>query len=148
MKKISLLIVAVLFSLLGYSQLLQGDELIKLVGSSVNNAEVFKLLEDNGVKKATATKLCSNTTGIDCKLHSDTIVEVQLYRSNPVYGKFEKMLPKSIVFGMSLADIKGILGKPTVTYTNSGYSEYKIGKVTLTCWFEGNELNQVSISTP
>lgn len=148
MKKISFLIVTLLFSLLGYSQILQGDQLLTLVGSSINNDKVFKILEGNGVKKATGTKFCSNITGIDVTLHGDTIAEVQLYRSNPVYGRFDKMLPKNLVFGMSLSDIKGVLGKPMVTYTNSGYSEYKIGKVTLTCWFESGELNQVSISTP
>ena len=146
MKKLITLTATFLFAISIFAQTVQGDGLLEVVGSRIDAPSVQQFFKNYDVKNTTGVKYSTSKFGIDMSAKNDTLISMDIYRGNASYGTYNNQLPKGIGFGMNAADVAAKLGKPTTTYTNSGYSEYTVGTHIVTCWFENGTLNQVSIS--
>lgn len=83
--------------------------------------------------------------GVELLLHNGKVTDVQLFGKSAVYGSFAGTLPNGLKFGMSSGTVKGLLGKPKVSY-NNGYSEFEFPAYIVTCWFDGGVLSQVGLT--
>lgn len=83
--------------------------------------------------------------GVELLLHNGKVTDVQLFGKSAVYGSFTGALPNGLKFGMSSGTVKGLLGKPKVSY-NNGYSEFEFPAYIVTCWFDGGVLSQVGLT--
>ena len=122
-----------------------GDALFNLLGNKINTP-VKSFFENYQMTTSTDTKYSSTKYGVNAQLKNEVLISIDLYQSNPIYGRYTNALPRNISFGMNPADLVKILGKPTTAYTKSGYAEYVLGKNVMTCWFEDGFLTQVSLS--
>lgn len=146
MKKLMTLAFACILMVTSHAQTTEGDALMTIIGTRVDAPAAQKFLNEYGIKNSSGAKYSSVKFGLDLNTQKDTIVSMSIYRSNSIYGSFSGKLPKSISFGSSSADVVKVLGKPTTSYMNSGYSEYEYSKYVMTCWFEQGILSQVAIS--
>ena len=146
MKKLIVMLFACMFIMTAHAQTTEGDALMAVIGTRVDAPATQKFLDEYGIKNSSGAKYSSVKFGLDLNTQKDTIISMSIYRSNSIYGSFSGKLPKSISFGSSSADVVKVLGKPTTSYMNSGYSEYEYGKYVMTCWFEQGILSQVAIS--
>jgi hypothetical protein len=145
-KKLIPLVVALILTVSSSAQAIEGDALLSIIGSKVNDAATQKFFNEYGIKNTSGGKYSSEKNGIDVTTLNDSLTSMTIYRSNSIYGNYTKKLPKGIAFGNSSGDIVKLLGKPKTTYTNSGYSEYEYGLRIMACWFEDKVLNQVLIT--
>lgn len=146
MKKLITFIFACTLILSAHAQGIDGDALMSIIGTRVDASATQKFLNDYGIKNTSGAKYSSVKFGLDLNTQKDTIISMTIYRSNSIYGSFSAKLPKNISFGSSSAEVVRVLGKPTTSYMNSGYSEYEYGKYVMTCWFEQGILSQVALS--
>jgi hypothetical protein len=145
MKNLITLSLAFILVLSVHAQSTEGDSLIDLVGTKTDAVATQKFFNDYEIKNTASIKFSSYKYGIDITTKNDTIVDMSLYRTNSLYGSYTNKLPKGITFGMTSAEVIKVLGKPTMEYMNSGYSEYHFGKYVMTYWYEKGVLTQVSI---
>lgn len=122
-----------------------GDVFTPALGKEVRSEEVTALIANYHLEKANEAHYLSNT-GVELILRNGQLTEVRLYQNSPVYGKFSGVLPRQLKFGMSSGEVKALLGKPTVSYNTSGYSEFEKDGTIVSCWVEGGKLSQVSVS--
>ncbi len=119
--------------------------LVELLGKNIYSDEWKALAATCGFQKLNDTHY-STKAGIEIKLKGNVTNEISLYKSSVVYNTYTGELPRKLRFGMSTAEIKQLLGKPTVAYNTSGYCEYDMGQIILSCWLENGQLNQVVIA--
>lgn len=122
-----------------------GSTFISALGKSSNSQEVMVLIEDYHLEKANDKHYVSKE-GVELILNNEVLTEVRLYQNSAVFGKFTHTLPYGLQFGASLADLRKLLGKPTLSYQSSGYSEFEKGGVIIACWFEEGVFCQISLS--
>ncbi len=122
----------------------EGDALTAYLGKDIKSSEVQKLISGYKCEISNPTH-CISKDGLELIMKKDAVDEIHLYKSSPVYGSFKGKLPKALKFGMSSGEVRGILGKPTVSYSN-GYSEYEMSNYGISCWFDGGKLSQLNIS--
>jgi len=118
---------------------------ISALGKSSDSPE-FTNLKSTGIFEEVNNQHYLSKDGIELILQQNTLNQINFYRSSEVYGKFTGDLPKGLKFGMTPAQVKSILGKPTVAYNSSGYLEFTIQQYTYACSFDKGVLSQVGIS--
>lgn len=122
-----------------------GDMLINMLGKSSQSAELNDLKAGYKFKTANESHYLS-TEGIELVLQNAVLSEIRLYKDSPVYGAFKGKLPKGLAFGLTVAEVKKMLGKPTVSY-NTGYCEFMVEGQVISCWFDKDRLSQVDLGT-
>jgi hypothetical protein len=146
MKRALILFCSLLLISQGYSQGMVRDGFIEILGKKVDAPEVQLFFNSYEIKNTAGAKYSSVKNGIDIDTKKDSIMTVNVYKSSPVYGSYTGKLTAGLTFGMTAAQVNARLGKPTMAYTNSGYSEYTFAGYVITCWFEQGILNQLSYS--
>ena len=63
--------------------------------------------------------------GIELILKNGILDQISLYKTSSVYGNYTGKLPHDLVFGMTSANVKQLLGKTKIVYT-SGYAEFEL----------------------
>lgn len=146
MKRILILFCSLLIMYQGYTQGMVRDGFIEILGKKIDAPEVQLFFNSYEIKNTAGGKYSSPQNGIDIDTKKDTVVTVNVYKSSPVYGSYTGKLTAGLTFGMTAAQVSAKLGKPTMAYTNSGYSEYSFTGYVITCWYEQGILNQLSYS--
>lgn len=118
---------------------------IPALGKGSTSQEVVELIASYHLEKANDNHYVSKE-GMELILKNDTLTEIRLYQNSAVFEKFTSLLPYGIQFGTTLEDVRKILGKPTLSYRTSGYTEFEKNGVVIACWFEEGFFNQVSLS--
>lgn len=122
----------------------EGDALTSYLGKGIDNQEFINLKNDYKLDMVNESHYLSNS-GIELILKNGLVNEINLYKTSTVYGNFMGKLPHGLAFSMTSANVKGLLGKPTVAYS-SGYSEFALKDCIIACWFDGDRLSQVGLS--
>ncbi|MBL0308907.1 MAG: hypothetical protein IPP77_04285 [Bacteroidetes bacterium] len=144
--QVLLYIVVMFISVGGHAQYAHyGDAFSPALGLEAQSPEVSELIANYHLEKANDAHYLSKE-GVELVLKDGLLTSVRLYQNSPAYGKFIAVLPRQVKFGMSAGEIKALLGKPTVNYSSSGYSEFETDGKILSCWFEKGKLSQVSVS--
>lgn len=144
--KILSLVVIVLYCTGLFAQTaFDGNALTALLGKSSTGAE-FKELKDHYHCDMVNETHYTSKEGIELMVKGDVLSEIHLFTKNAVYGGFTGKLPDKLNFGMSSAEVKGLLGKPVVNYISTGYCEFELAAYTVSCWFEGGKLTQVGFA--
>ena len=146
MRNIILLICCLMATILTHGQTLTRDGFVEILGKKVDAVEVQQFFASYDIQNKSAAKYTSRANGIDIDTRNDIVVNVNIYKSSPIYGSYPGKLSKGLTFGMTYAQVADKLGKPTTAYTNSGYSEYAFPGYVITCWFEQGGLTEVSLS--
>ena len=121
-----------------------GDKFTSYIGKSVDDP-ALKGLVGNYHCDIGDPNHCISKEGLEMHFRNGLLKEIVLYKSSNVYGAFKDKLPKSLKFDMTPEEVKAVMGKPLVMYSN-GYSEYNSGGHNFSCWFEGRKLTQINIS--
>jgi len=129
------------FSQSGYD----GNLLINAVGKTDQSSEVSDLKASYHFQMANENHFLSKE-GIELILQNATLSEIRIYKESTVYGNFKGKLPKGLSFNLSSAEVKKLLGKPSVSY-NTGYCEFEVQGQIISCWFEKDHLSQVDIGS-
>jgi hypothetical protein len=145
LKLVATVIAVVAYSLSFAQSGFDGNALAGYLGKAAESEELKDLKGKYNFEMANETHYLSKD-GIELLLKNGALDQINLYKGSPVYGTYKRELPKGLHFGMGSADVKKLLGKPTVSY-NSGYCEFEFGAYTLACWFEGGTLSQVGLQT-
>ena len=124
----------------------EGDALRSYLGKPAESAEVKGLVSNYHCDIANPGH-CFSMEGLEVMLQKGIVTEIRLHQNSAVYGSFKGKLPRGLRFGMSSDAIRAILGKPTVNYQTSGYSEFDLHDYSIACWLEGGKLTQITIST-
>jgi len=146
MKKLSTLILVVSFAFGSFAQGMVRDGFVEILGRKVDAPEVQQFFTSYEIQHTNGAKYSSVKNGIDIDTKQDSVVTVNVYKSSPVYGSYTGKLSKGLAFGLTSAQVIAKIGKPTLAYTNSGYSEYIYPGYTMTCWYEQGILSQLSFS--
>jgi hypothetical protein len=146
MKRTITLSFALIMMLSLRAQTIEGDALVSIVGSKVDDPTTQKFFAAYEVKTNDGFKYSSEKKGLDLETKNGIIKSMTVYQSSMMYGEFTNKLPKGAKFGTTTAEVIKTAGKPTTSYISSGYTEYEVGKYVLSYWFEEGKLNQVTIS--
>jgi hypothetical protein len=146
MKKTITLAFALILMLSLRAQTIEGDALVNIVGSKVDDPTTQKFLTAYEVKTSNGFKYSSGKKGVDLEVKNGVIKSMSIYQTSLMYGDFPGKLPKGAKFGTTTAEVIKTAGKPTTSYISSGYTEYEVGKYVLSYWFEEGKLTQVTIS--
>jgi hypothetical protein len=140
------LLVAVLPHATAFAQLGadNNNQFVVALGKEPASSEITTILSSYKLDAVNDAHYVSKT-GVELLLHNGKVNEVNLYGKSAVYGSFSGALPNGLKFGMSSGTVKGMLGKPTVSY-NNGYSEFSFPAYIVTCWFDGGVLSQVGLT--
>lgn len=122
------------------------DGFVEILTRKVESAEVQQFFSSYNIKNTAGGKYSSVENGIDITTKGDSVVQVDVYRKSPVYGSYTQPLSRGLAFGMTPAQVISKLGKPSTSYTNSGYAEYDFPGYVITCWYENGGLSQLSYS--
>jgi len=137
-------LVAVFLLTMAFAQTYDGDALTSYLGKNGESPEV-KALITNYKCDVGNPEHCFSKEGLELILKKGIVTEIRLHQGSKVYGSFKGKLPQKLRFGMSTGDVRAVLGKPTVSYSTSGYSEFDLKHYSVACWFEGGLLSQVTI---
>lgn len=121
-----------------------GNSLIAFLGKSATGSELKDLKANYHCEMANEAHYLSKD-GIELILKSGALNEINLYNKSAVYGNFTGRLPNNLKFGMTSGDVKHLLGKPIISYSN-GYCEFEFSNYIISCWLDGGKLNQVGIA--
>jgi len=122
-----------------------GDMLFNAVGKTNESQEVSDLKSGYNFQMANENHYLSKE-GIELVLQNATLNEIRIYKESPVYGSFKGKLPRGLNFSQTSADVKKLLGKPSVSY-NTGYCEFEVKGQIISCWFEKDHLSQVDLGS-
>jgi hypothetical protein len=123
----------------------EGDQLITFLGKAPDSWEFTNLKNGYAFDMANDAHYLSSE-GIELILTNGVLHEIQLYRNSAVYGSFKGALPRGLRFGMNAAEVRKILGKPTVIYNSTGYLEFEWNNnYVYSCSFENGQLSQVTV---
>lgn len=122
----------------------EGDGLVFFLGKDAKGPELKDLKAHYNFEMANESHYLSQN-GIELVLRGSTLYEIHLYKGSAVYGNYTGRLPKKLKFGMTSAEVKSMLGKPSLSYS-SGYCEYEYATHLLSFWFDGGKLSQVILS--
>jgi hypothetical protein len=120
-----------------------GNMLTNAVGKSDQSPEVKNLKDSYTFQIANENHYLSKE-GIELVMQNSALNQIKLYKESPVYGSFKGKLPNGLRFGLSPAEVKQLLGKPSVSY-NTGYCEFEVGGQVISCWFENDRLSQLDL---
>jgi hypothetical protein len=123
----------------------EGDMLMNAVGKTDQSTEVGDLKSSYGFQMANENHYLSKD-GIELVLQNSTLSEIRIYNNSTVYGGFKGKLPKGLRFGLTSAEVKRELGKPSVSYS-SGYCEFEVQGEVISCWFDKDRLSQVDLGS-
>ena len=138
------LILGCFISSLSFAQTkVEGDMLINTVGKTDQSSEVGDLKSSYNFQMANENHYLSKD-GIELVLQNSTLNEVHIYSNSTVYGSFKGKLPKGLRFGLTSAEVKRQLGKPTASYA-SGYCEFDLQGSVISCWFDKDRLSQIDL---
>jgi hypothetical protein len=122
----------------------EGDALVSQLGKGVESPEVKSIMGNYHCDIGNPSHCVSNE-GLEMVMANSTLEEIHLYKASPAFGSFKAKLPRGLRFGMTPADVRAILGKPLVSYSN-GYSEYEQNDYGISCWFDKGRLSQLNIA--
>jgi hypothetical protein len=123
----------------------EGDALATHLGKSTESGEVKGIINNYHCDMGNPNHCISNE-GLELIMGNNSLKEIHLYKASPAFGSFKSRLPQGLKFGMSPEQVRSLLGKPLVSYSN-GYSEYELSDYTLSCWFDKGRLSQLNIAT-
>ena len=146
MRNITLLACCLITIISIHAQTLTRDGFVEILGKKVDATEVQQFFASYDIQNKSGAKYTSRANGIDIDTRNDTVTNVNIYKSSPIYGSYPGKISKGLTFGMTTSQVADKLGKPTTAYTNSGYSEYAFPGYMITCWFEQGGLTEVSLS--
>jgi len=121
-----------------------GNSLVSFLGKSAYGSELKELKATYHCEMANELHYLSKD-GIELILKAGALNEIHLYNKSAVYGNFIGKLPNNLKFGMTSGDVKKLLGKPVVSYSN-GYNEFENSNHIISCWLDGGQLSQVGIA--
>jgi hypothetical protein len=121
-----------------------GNMLTTYLGKSAESQELKNLESDYKFEMANDNHFLSKE-GIELILKDGALQQINLYKSSQVYGSFAGKLPHDLAFSMTSGNVKQLLGKPLVAYS-SGYAEFELNDCTISCWFDGDRLSQVTLN--
>ena len=130
--------------LLNAQTVFSGDSILAYLGKNSSGTEISELKTAYDFQVANDDHYL-NKNGIELFFKSGLLKEIHLYKSSLVYGAFPGALPQKLHFGVSSAEAKRLLGKPTLAYTSSGYCEFELSGIIYSCWFESGGLTQLNI---
>jgi hypothetical protein len=144
-RKALALIVSVFIFTLAFSQSrYDGDMLMNALGKADQSQELSDLKAGYSFQMANENHYLSKE-GIELVLQNAALSEIRIYMNSVVYGGFKGKLPKGLRFGITSAEVKHELGKPSVSYS-SGYCEFEQpGGLIISCWFDKDRLSQVDL---
>jgi len=122
-----------------------GDRLINALGKGPQTTEVNDLKAGYNFQEANENHFLSKE-GIELVMQNAMLSEIRIYKDSPVYGSFKGRLPRGLNFNLTSAEVKKILGKPSVSY-NTGYCEFEYQGQVISCWFDKDRLSQVDLGT-
>jgi hypothetical protein len=128
-----------------FAQKYDGDMLVNAVGKTSESSEVNDLKSAYHFQMANDEHFLSKE-GIELVLKNKALSEIRIYKASSVYGSFAGKLPRGLRFGLTSAEVKKLLGKPSVSY-NTGYCEFETNGVIISCWFENDRLSQINLGT-
>ena len=135
-----------LFFNLAFAQVhYEGDMLMNAVGKTDQSTEVGDLKSSYNFQMANENHYLSND-GIELVLQNSTLNEIRIYMNSTVYGSFKGKLPKGLRFGLTSAEVRRQLGKPTASYA-SGYCEFELQGSVISCWFDKDRLSQIDLGS-
>lgn len=134
-----------LFFIVFAASALWAQNFAELIGKSEKSDEFKNFVSTYKLEQTTAARYQSRE-GIEVILKDEKVFEIHLHKASSIYGNYSGALPAKLRFGMSTNEVKQVLGKPTTTYTTSGYNEYVYDTYILSCWFENGILTQVVLS--
>lgn len=149
MKKYFSPLMLVLALVVGHTALAQlgadnSNQFVAALGKEPTSAEISAIKSSYKLEAVNDAHYVSKN-GVELLLHNGKVTDVQLFGKSAVYGSFAGTLPNGLKFGMSSGTVKGLLGKPKVSY-NNGYSEFEFPAYIVTCWFDGGVLSQVGLT--
>jgi hypothetical protein len=144
LKVLATALMVLLFSFSFAQRHADGGSLSMYLGKSSESQEFKNFVKDNNFEMANESHYLSKN-GIELILKNGILDQISLYKSSSVYGNYTGKLPHDLVFNMTSANVKQLLGKPKVAYT-SGYAEFDLIDCTIACWFDGDRLSQVSLN--
>ena len=118
---------------------------INAVGKTNESQEVSDLKSSYSFQMANENHYLSKE-GIELVLQNAMLNEIRIYKESSVYGSFKGKLPRGLNFNQTSADVKKLLGKPSVSY-NTGYCEFEVKGQVISCWFEKDHLSQVDLGS-
>jgi hypothetical protein len=121
----------------------EGDKLLSVLGKTDESSELSNLKASYNFQMANENHFLSKE-GIELVLQNSALSEIKIYKESPVYGSFKGALPRGLVFGLTSAQVKSRLGKPSVSY-NTGYCEFEVQGQVISCWFENDRLSQIDL---
>jgi hypothetical protein len=121
----------------------EGDMLLNALGKTDESSELSNLKASYNFQMANENHFLSKD-GIELVLQNSALSEIKLYQSSTVYGNFKGQLPRGLSFGLTPAEVKSRLGKPSTSY-NTGYCEFEVQGQIISCWFEKDHLSQVDL---
>jgi hypothetical protein len=122
-----------------------GDKFLNALGKGAQASEVSDLKAGYSFQMANENHYLSKD-GIELLLQNSMLSEIRIYKDSPVYGSFKGHLPRGLNFNLTSAEVKKLLGKPSVSY-NTGYCEFEVQGQVISCWFDKDRLSQVDLGT-
>lgn len=139
MKKLVSCICFVLVQYMAFSQTIEGDKLLELVGKPVSD-QMFQNLKK---QETFYTDAWDEDFTIYITRESNIITQVELengklrYGSKDQrYGNYARTLPMGLSWSMSVSDFSTKLGKPVLTSTSMNFSDYEKNGWKVTVYFE------------
>jgi hypothetical protein len=142
-KALALLLACFVYSSLFAQTRYEGDMLINAIGKTDQSTEVGDLKSSYSFQMANENHYLSQD-GIELVLQNSTLNEIRIYMNSTVYGSFKGKLPKGLRFGLTSAEVKRQLGKPSASYA-SGYCEFELQNSIISCWFDKDHLSQIDL---
>ena len=124
---------------------IDGDMFINALGKGAQASEFNDLKGSYNFQMANENHYLSKD-GIELLLQNAMLSEIRIYKDSPVYGSFKGRLPRGLSFNLTSAEVKKILGKPSVSY-NTGYCEFEVQGQVISCWFDKDRLSQIDLGT-
>ncbi len=140
-------VLALLFAVFSFAfaQAAEDGSFSSYLGKGAESQEIKKLESDYKCEMVNEDHYRSST-GMELIFKNGKLNQINLYKSSKVYGSFTGKLPNGLVFGSSSADVKKMLGKPSLEYSSSGYSEFELKDYGVSCWYENGQLSQISLA--
>lgn len=144
-KAVALAACCFVFAITSAQSKYDGDMFINVLGKGDQSSELTDLKASYNFQMANENHYLSKD-GIELLLQNSILSEIRIYKASPVYGSFKGKLPRGLNFNLTSAEVKKVLGKPSVSY-NTGYCEFEVQGQVISCWFDKDRLSQVDLGT-
>lgn len=122
-----------------------GDRLPAQLGKHADGPDIAALEAAYHCEMANSNHYVSKE-GLELMMLDGSLNQIQLYSNSTVYGEFKGQLPHLLKFGMTLSQVKVLLGRPTVNYSSSGYAEFEKDGFVFACGFTAGKLDELTLS--